>query len=381
MIPDFPPIRIASDGAPAREDIRAFLDDRLDGLTPAERARSWSGCDGAFSQALGKKGWIGVTWPEEFGGSAASHLVRYQIVEELLAAGAPVAAHWFADRQSGTMLLRYASGPQKAEFLPKIAAGELYFCIGMSEPNSGSDLASLRTRATADGDVWRVTGSKIWTSHAQHAQYMIALVRTSSDDADHRNGLSQLIIDLSSPGITIRPIEDQMGDAHFCEIFFDDVEVQADRLLGEPGKGWAQVNAELALERSGPERFLSSHVLIEETLKRLSDTASEALTGLMGRWAADLWTLRQMSLAVAGKLEQGDDPMIEASIVKDLGAQFEQSVPRDLQAAWDDSSISDNDGELDSTLSYMIGASPSFSLRGGTREILRGIIARGLGLR
>lgn len=381
MIPDFPPIRISPDCAPSREDIRAFLDDQLDGLSPAARARSWSACDARFSKALGTQGWIGITWPEEFGGKAASHLVRYRIVEELLAAGAPVSAHWFADRQSGAMLLRYASEAQKAAFLPKMAAGELYFCIGMSEPDSGSDLASLRTRAVHDGEAWRVTGSKIWTSNAQHARYMIALVRTAHDDADRRAGLSQLVIDLSSPGITIRPIEDQMGDAHFCEVFFDEVEVPTDMVLGEPGKGWEQVNAELALERSGPERFLSSHVLIEEVLKVLSDAPSEALTGLAGRWAADLWTLRQMSLAVAGKLEQGEEPMTEASIVKDLGAQFEQSVPRDLQAAWDDTSIADKQGELEETLTYLIGASPSFSLRGGTREILRGIIARGLGLR
>jgi len=381
MIPDFPPIRISPDGAPARENIRAFLNEQLGALSPAGRARSWAACDAGFSKALGAQGWVGVTWPEEFGGKAASHLVRYRIVEELLAAGAPVAAHWFADRQSGAMLLRYASEAQKAAFLPPMAAGELYFCIGMSEPDSGSDLASLRTRATADGDVWRVTGSKIWTSHAQHAHYMIALVRTASDSADHRSGLSQLIIDLSSPGITIRPIEDQMGDAHFCEVFFDEVEVPANMLLGESGMGWVQVNAELALERSGPERFLSSHVLIEEALNALSDTPSETLTGLMGCWAADLWTLRQMSLAVAGKLEQGEDPMIEASIVKDLGAQFEQSVPRGLQAVWDEASITDEHGELEETLTYLIGASPSFSLRGGTREILRGIIARGFGLR
>lgn len=380
-IPDFPPIRISPDQTPSREAIRAFLRERLKTVSPAKRARSWAACDTDFSKDLGAQGWIGITWPEEFGGSAASQLVRYRIVEELLAAGAPVAAHWFADRQSGTMLLRYASEAQKSAFLPRMAAGELYFCIGMSEPGSGSDLASLRTRAVADGDGWRVTGSKIWTSHAQHAHYMIALVRTGSDEEDPRTGLSQIIIDLSSPGITIRPIEDQTGDAHFCEVFLDDVAIPADMLLGEAGKGWEQVNAELALERSGPERFLSSHVLIEEALKALADNPSETLTGLTGHWAAEIWTLRQMSLAVAGKLEHDENPMIQASIVKDLGAQFEQSVPRDLQALWDDASIDDPDGEVRETLAYLIGASPSFSLRGGTREILRGIIARGLGLR
>lgn len=381
MIPDFPPIRVAPEGAPEREAIRAFLDERLGSLSPAERARSWAACDARFSRDVGKQGWIGLTWPEKFGGKAASHLVRYRIVEELLAAGAPVAAHWFADRQSGTMLLRYASDTQKARLLPRMASGELYFCIGMSEPNSGSDLASLRTHAERDGENWRVTGSKIWTSHAQHAHYMIALVRTGSEESDRRTGLSQFIIDLSSPGVTIRPIEDQTGDAHFCELFLDDVPVPADMLLGEPGNGWAQVNAELALERSGPERFLSSHVLIEEALKALSENPSETLTALVGHWTAELWTLRQMSLAVAGKLERGGDPMVEASIVKDLGAQFEQSVPRALQAAWDEASIADESGALDETLTFLIGASPSFSLRGGTREILRGIIARGLGLR
>ncbi|MBC2778981.1 acyl-CoA dehydrogenase family protein [Parasphingopyxis marina] len=382
MTPNFPPIRTAPAAAGLRAELRAFFASSVKGMTPARRARSWSGWDEEFSRALGQRGWIGMTWPEELGGRGASQLERYAVVEELLAAGAPVAAHWIADRQSGALLLRYGNEALKADMLPRIAAGELYFCIGMSEPGAGSDLASLRTRATATEGGWRVNGSKIWTTHAQHCHYMIALVRTGADAGDDRHaGFSQLVIELASPGVTVRPIEDQTGDAHFCEIFLDDVFVPAEQLLGQEGEGWNQVTAELALERSGPERFLSSHVLIEQLLATLCDQPGNTLTALTGAWAAELWTLRQMSLAVAAKLESGENPMIEASIVKDLGARFEQSVPRDLQAAYDDDAWGHDDGDLRETLSYLTAASPSFSLRGGTREILRGIIARGLGLR
>lgn len=375
------PIDVAPEAGPTRAEVRALIDEAVRHLSTSERARSWSARDEEFSRTLGARGWIGITWPREFGGEEAGHLARYRIAEELIAAGAPVAAHWFADRQSGAMLLRYGSDAQKRRFLPAMARGELYFCIGMSEPGAGSDLSALSTGGRRVEGGWKVSGSKIWTSHADHSHYMIALVRTDNGTENQHRGLSQLLVDLASPGITIRPIVDQMGEQHFCEIFLDDVFVADDMVLGEVGHGWEQVTTELAFERSGPERYLSSHVLVETALAAIDIEASDAASGFVGSWAAEIWTLRQMSLSVAAKLGRGENPMIEASIVKDLGARFEQAVPRDLQALCDDTSFGGWDEELDETLNFLLGTSVCFSLRGGTREILRGIIARGLGLR
>ncbi len=378
----FEPVRVSPDNTALRRDIRAFLGERIDDLPPQVRAQSWSGWDEALSRDIGGRGWIGMTWPEELGGSDATQLERYTVVEELLAAGAPVAAHWIADRQSGAVILKYGSNDLKSRLMPRIAAGEVFFCIGMSEPGSGSDLASLTTQAIRVDGGWQVNGSKIWTTHADKSHYMIALVRTAKRDAGpSRNGLSQLIIDLASEGVTIRPITDQTGATHFCEVFFDDVFVPDHMLLGHEGQGWAQVTAELALERSGPERFLSSHVLLEMALEALSDDADEETLSLLGGWAAELWTLRQMSLSVAARLDRGETPMLEAAIVKDQGARYEQSIPRGLAGIFPSPSFGNAGPDFIATLEHLIASSPSFSLRGGTREILRGIIAREVGLR
>lgn len=378
----FEPIRAATDMSALRADVRAFLDEKVAHLPAEVRAQSWSGWDDGLSAAMGARGWIGMTWPTTFGGQAASQLDRYTVVEEMLAAGAPVAAHWIADRQSGALILKFGSDDLKRELVPQIATGKLFFCIGMSEPNSGSDLASLRTRAQRVDGGWSISGSKIWTTFADKSQFMIALVRTTQQDArSSRDGLSQLVVDLSSEGVTIRPIEDQTGAAHFCEVFFDSVFVPDRMLLGEEGQGWAQVTAELALERSGPERFLSSHVLLEAVCETLNEQPDDAMLALLGEWAAELWVLRQMSLSVASRLERGEAPMLEAAIVKDLGARYEQSIARDLSGAFTASSFSDAGSAIEPVLTYLVANSPCFSLRGGTREILRGIIARELGLR
>lgn len=380
-LPDFEPVSGAPPQDAMRQKVRSFLTEHLPDNAPFERARSWSGWDSNFSKKLGEAGLVGTTWPSRYGGQDSSQFDRYTIVEELLAVGAPVAAHWFADRQSGAMLLRYASDSIRDAHLPRMAQGSLYYCIGMSEPGSGSDLASLKTRATRCEGGWRVRGSKIWTSHAQHAHFMIALVRTGLPSPAKHDGLSQIIIPMNTPGVTVRPIVDQSGDEHFSEVFLDDVFVPDEMLLGKEGDGWAQVNAELAFERSGPERFLSSHLLVEQVIQALCAEPCDGIADLVGSWVARLWGLRQMSLSVAAKLERRENPMIEASIVKDLGAEFEQSIPCDLLAHWDGASFEHADGELAKTMLFLLGASQSFTLRGGTREILRGIIARGVGLR
>lgn len=364
-----------------RRDVREFLQRELEGLTPAQRAQTWTAFDAAFSRKLGERGWIGMTWPTEYGGGGRSAVERYVVLEELLAAGAPVAAHWIADRQSGALLLRHASEAQRRRYLPLIAKGELYCCIGMSEPDAGSDLAAINTRATRVDGGWIIRGSKLWTTHAQRAHLMIALVRTSPKSENRHAGLSQFLIDLATPGVTINPIVDQTGAAHFAEVFFDDVFVEDAMLLGNEGEGWRQVNGELALERSGPERYLSSFRLLEELLAALPPAPSAPLLELIGTAVAETWTLRQMSRAVAGALAEGADPSLEAVIVKDLGNSFEQELPRRVQAALDDDLAPAHAPDLAEVIDYLLQVSPCFSLRGGTREILRGIIARELGLR
>jgi hypothetical protein len=361
-----------------REEVRAFLQANPPPSDPVRRANCWQVCDAAFTRALGRAGYIGMTWPKRYGGHERHPLERYIVLEELLAAGAPVGLSWLADRQSGPLLLRFGTETQRERFLAPIAQGELYFCIGMSEPNSGSDLASVSTRAVRDGDGWRIQGHKLWTTNAHRAQMMIALVR-SGENSKRQEGLSQFIIDLRSPGITVRPVIDLVGGHDFNEVFFDNVFVLDDMRLGEAGSGWHQVTAELSLERSGPERYLSSLPVFLEFLRAVGPNPDPILVNLIGRLSAELWAIRQMSMAVAAKLAVGEDPMVEASIVKDLGTTFEQEMPRLIQAQLDDDLAADTD--LARVLAHLLQISPSFSLRGGTREILRGIIARGLGLR
>ena len=297
----------------------------------------------------------------------------------MLTAGAPVGAHWISDRQSGPLIIRYGTEKHQKELLPGILKGESYFCIGMSEPDSGSDLAALRTKAEKKDNIYVVNGTKLWTSGAHRCQYMIACFRTSQEE-DRHGGLSQFIVDLSLPGVTIRPIIDLAGRHHFNEVIFEDCEVPADMLIGEEGNGWNQVTAELALERSGPERYLSSYILLQELVNEFSSRNDDEGVTEIGRQMAHLTTLRQMSVSVAGMLDQGANPALEASVVKDLGAVFEQELPNiahRLMGLEPDA----NGSDFQRYLAILTQISPSFSLRGGTREILRGIIARGLGLR
>lgn len=367
-----------------REHVRTFLDERLANTPPDIRARSWMGFDAAFSRALAERGWLGLTLPRQYGGAERSGYARFVLTEELLASGAPVCAHWIADRQSGPLILRYGTAAQKDFYLPRICRAEAFFCIGMSEPNSGSDLASIGSRAMPrDDGGWVLNGSKIWTTYAHKAHYMIALVRTSGDAAARHAGLSQVIVDLSLPGVTVRPIEDLAGDAHFSEVFFEDVILNEDALIGTEGDGWAQVNAELAFERSGPERIYSSMVLLETWIDalRADDDVDAHAVALLGSLLARLACLRALSLSIAGRLTRGESPALEATLIKDLGTELEQDMPRLIADALGARPEKPVPEPLLRTLRYLESVSPTFSLRGGTREILRGIIARGLGLR
>ncbi|GJG97262.1 acyl-CoA dehydrogenase family protein [Cupriavidus pauculus] len=374
---------LPAEAAAFRRQVKDLLREHLPALPPDVRARSWMGFDASFSQALARRGWVGITLPAQYGGAGLDAFSRFVLVEELLACGAPVSAHWIADRQSGPLILRYGSDAQRAFYLPRICRGEAFFCIGMSEPNSGSDLASVATRAVPrPGGGWRLNGRKIWTTNADRCHFMLALVRTSGEAGDRQKGLSQVIVDLSLPGVTVRPIRDLAGDAHFSEVSFDDVDLPADALVGQEGAGWEQVNAELAFERSGPERLYSSVVLLDAwlaALRRLPAGQRDPVT--IGRIMGRLATLRAMSLAVTGRVAAGESPLVEAAVVKDLGTELEQSIGALAEAALGDDPALAADADLYRTAAYVSQISPTYSLRGGTREILRGMIARGLGLR
>ncbi|SHJ58730.1 Acyl-CoA dehydrogenase [Roseomonas rosea] len=381
MIGALPLSAIPPEDEALRPEIRAFLRDEVGHIPAERRARSWMGFDAAFSRKLAERGWLGLTFPKEYGGAGRGALARYVLVEELLAAGAPVSAHWIADRQSGPLIQRFGTEAQRRFFLPRICRAEAFFCIGMSEPNTGSDLASVTTRAAREEGGWRLNGEKVWTTNAQHSHYMIALVRTSGTPADRQKGLSQVVVDLHAPGVRISPIRDLAGDAHFSAVVFDDVLLPPDALIGEEGSGWMQVNAELAFERSGPERVLSSAVLLDEWSRWLREAgATEAAEALLGRLLAHLAVLRAMSIGVTGRLMAGESPVVEAALVKDLGTEFEQMIPAVVADILARPGLVAS-GPLMRSLAYTAAMAPSFSLRGGTREILRGMIARGMGLR
>jgi acyl-CoA dehydrogenase len=379
-----PPVDLPPRAAQLRAEVRAFLDEERAAAAWSPRADVWlSGWDERFTKELGRRGWLGMTIPVEYGGKGATPLDRYVVTEELLAAGAPVAAHWVADRQIGPTLMRFGTEVQRQKFLPGIARGEVYFGIGMSEPDSGSDLASVRTKAEKVDGGWELTGTKVWTSGAHHAHAFFALARSApKDDQNRHAGLSQFIVDLHAPGVQIRPIPLLTGAHHFNEVVFDHVFIPDDMVLGEIGSGWHQVTSELAFERSGPERFLSTYPLLTALVGELAAGPVDAGTRReLGALVSRVWALRRMSLAIAGALESGEAPELAAAVVKDLGTRYENEVVDAARLLVDtppDPGAPDGFARL---LADAIQHAPGFTLRGGTNEVLRGIVARGMGLR
>lgn len=366
-----------------RREVRAFIaEERAAGHLPPP-SRIGLGFSVETTRRIAARGWIGLTWPKRYGGQERSAIDRYIVTEELLAAALPVGAHWVADRQSGPVLLKFGTEEQRMEYLPRIVAGECCFCIGMSEPGSGSDLASLKSRGDKVEGGWRLNGRKIWTTNAHRADYMIALVRTSPGEGSRHAGFSQFIIDMKNPGLVVSPIISMAGEHDFNEVTFDDVFVPDNALIGREGNGWNQVSAELAYERSGPERWLSTFRLIAELTDVLGPGARPSSIEELGRLLSHLLALRQLSLSVASMIQDGKSPNLEAAIVKDLGTKFEQEsvrVVRDIVAGED--LVSEGRAErLKALLIHAQQFAPAFTIRGGTNEVLRGIIAKGIGLR
>lgn len=384
LSPDFELPRLGEGIDALRRRVREFLAEAVHAGRFTPRCNSWTeGFSADFSRRLGAMGWIGHHWPREYGGQGGSPFETLTINEELLAAGAPVAAHWVAARQSAPLLMRFGTEAQAREFVPRIASGTMFFAIGMSEPDVGSDLASVRTRAQQRGSGWVLNGRKVWTSGAHLSDFAIVLCRTAPADAvgekaSRHAGLSQLIVDLRAPGVTIRPIRMLDGSHHFNEVIFDDVEVSAERLIGTSGDGWKQVTSELAYERSGPERFLSTMPLLNRYAHLVLHGAPGAGDVAAGKLLARLMTLRNMSQGVWGALGAGQSPGIEAAMLKDLGTNLErESIDMVREGIVADARLAGDSG-LQDLLQESLLLAPTYNLRGGTNEVLRNMIAKHL---
>lgn len=383
----FDPVRLPLNCEPLRRQVREFLarEEAAGSFTPAPDA--WASWSEEFSRKCGDAGFIGLTLPTEYGGHGRTALEKFVVTEEMLAAGAPVFAHWIADRQSSMQILHNGSPRARREILPRIARGECFFGIGMSEPDSGSDLAAVRTRATRSEGGWSITGTKIWTSNAHRAHYLLALVRTEAKGDERHKGLTQFIVDLTSPGLKVRPIYNLYGGHDFNEVNFEGCFVPDDMVIGNVGDGWKMVTGELAYERAGPDRYLSTYALLLAAIRQAGAEPGARDANDLGRLVAHLATLRRMSSSIAGMLDRGEQPMVEAALLKDMGTTFEREVPEVVRLLHPmeptlvgERGLAATDG-LDAMLGETVLRAPGFTLRGGTREILRGMIAKGMGLR
>ena len=381
---DFSSLELPAAAVKLRGEVRAFLKAEIaaGNYTPHLGHAEF---DIEFTKRVAARGWIGLTWPRQYGGQERSYLERFVITEEMLAAAAPCAAHWFGDRQTGPSLLRYGSEFLKQKYLPAITRGEMAFALGMSEPGSGSDLASVRTRAEKVEGGWRVTGQKVWTSWAHKADAFFVLCRTAPLAEDRHAGLSQLVVDIkTSPGVTVRPIRFMSGEHHFNEVFLDNVFVPDSHVVGEVGQGWKQITSELALERSGPERFMTTFPLLVELIRRLGMSDDARAQEMVGRLTARLWTLRRMSLSIALALDPSSgrqgavDLATEAALVKDMGTFYEREIIDAARLLVAVEPTLDAADTFERYLAECIVNAPVSTIRGGTTQVLRTLIARRL---
>jgi len=331
---------------------------------------SWmNGFSREVSKELAARGWIGMTWPAEHGGGGRPAVDRLIVAEELIEAGVPIAATWFADRQIGPTLIAYGTPEQQRRHLPPILAGEVTWCIGMSEPDAGSDLASLATSARRDGDEWVVTGRKIWTSHARRADHCYLICRTGADGPPHR-GISEIIVPMDRPGIEVRPICDLTGGEHFCEVFFDEVRVPAENLVGTEGAAFKQTMRQLEHERGGIDRLVSNrarYLRAREAADRSDPTVRQEIAAIeagyrIGRILVIREALRQAPAGFSAATK---------CFCTELEVRVAQFVARVAGPA----------ATLASDPADGVLYAPGYTIMGGTSNVLRNILAeRVLGL-
>jgi alkylation response protein AidB-like acyl-CoA dehydrogenase len=362
-------------------DLIALRVEALEVGTRAAMARDgredqWiTGYDRSFALELADRGWLGMTWPVEQGGQGRTALERFVVYEALLSVGAPVAASWFADRQIGPTLLAFGTAEQQARFLPEIVAGRSSWCIGMSEPDAGSDVAALRTRAIPDGEDWVVDGRKIWTSAAALADWCYLVCRTDPDAPAHE-GLSELVVDMRSPGVIVTPIEDLTGNRHFCEVTFDGVRVPGTNLVGERNRSFRQVMRQMEHERGGIDRLLSNHALYRECL-----VSAGTLGPLLRQEAAALETGYHIGrLLVLREVLQQAPPHFSAA-TKTFCTEHEQRVAAFCTRVMGVPALGWESGTIAGRAARNACYSTGYTIMGGTTQILRNIVAeRMLGL-
>jgi len=301
-----------------RKEIRSWLEDNLpDGwfdagfeLSPAGRR--------AFNEEwptrLYEGGWICASWPEEYGGKNLSIMENVVLAEEFARAKAPLRADFFGDTLVGPTILQWGTEKQKKEFLPKILRGEMRWCQGFSEPDSGSDLASLKTSAILDGEEWVISGQKVWTTQAQHADYIFLLARTDPEAAKH-HGISYLLVPMKQPGIEVRPITQPDGTAEFNEVFFDGARCPSDNVVGGVNNGWVVANTTLAHERgmsatTGYRRFEEEFALMVDAARERGRLADPLLRQALTAYYTKIQILRinglrSLSAAVQGRKDPG----------------------------------------------------------------------------
>jgi alkylation response protein AidB-like acyl-CoA dehydrogenase len=322
-----------------------------------------------FSEELATHGWIGMTWPTEFGGGGRPPIERLIVAEEMIAAGAPIAASWFADRQMGPAFIAYGTKRQQDEFLPNMLAGKTTWCIGMSEPNAGSDLASLKTFAADDGDEWVINGQKIWTSFGEVADYCYLICRTSNDGPPHA-GISEIIVPMNTPGIDVRPIQDMTTNRHFCEVFYTDVRVPKANLVGKQGGAFAQTMRQLEHERGGIDRLVSNKALYDMAVLQ-ADTSNPLVRQEIARIEIGYRVGRILVIREVLKQAPAGFSAATKCFCTELEARISDFVFTILgmQATlWDD---------VTQGLAY----APGYTIMGGTSNVMRNIIGeRVLGL-
>ena len=332
-----------------------------------------------FTRELGKRGWIGMTWPVEEGGHGRSVLERFVVYEQLIKHGAPIAAGWFADRQMGPSLLQFGTPEQRRRWIPGIVAGESMWCIGMSEPDAGSDVASLRTRAERDGDDWIVSGQKVWTSGAAFADWCYLIARTDPDAPKHA-GLSEFVVDMHAPGIEVRTIKDMTANEHFCEVHFNEVRVPGDHQVGELNGSFRQLMRQMEHERGGIDRLVSNYALYRDVLDEpgLVDRGDP----LVRQDIAAIETGYRIGRLLVLRETMQQAPKGFSAATKTFGTEFEQQVadfcarvlgPRAL--LWG------SEAGLGARAARAVCYAPAYTIMGGTVNILRNVLGeRVLGL-
>jgi len=370
-----------------RQEVRNFLEEEIKKGYWEPACDSWiQGFDPEFTKRVAQKGWIGLTWPKEYGGQGLSYIDRLILTEEMLRYGAPAACHWFADRQIGGSIATYGTEEQKREVLPKIIRGEAYIGLGMSETEAGCDLASLQTRAIEDGDNYIINGQKTWTSGGSFVNWFYLLARTDPEAPKHR-GISEFIIPADLPGIKRIPMIDITGTEAWNDVFFDEVRVSKKCLIGEKNRGFLQALQQLDYERSGMERLMGNYPLFEAIIQFTKDNKlfqQSVIRNKLAQLRIEFEVGRLLIYRVALVMDDGRAPNREAAMSKAYSTAFEQSLAK---AAME---VLGPYGQLvgDSKLAPIRGlavhsylASKGYSLQAGTSEILKNILAtRGLGL-